>query len=56
MADNLVLIKRNGVTRKMTEKKFNKYFKDKGYRLATAEEVEAHNKVGKAPAKKKADA
>ena len=55
MADNLVMIKRDGVTRKMSEKKFNAYFKDKGYRLATAEEVEAHNKVAK-KAPKKADA
>ena len=31
MADQLITVKRGGTSRKMTQKKFDRYFKDKGY-------------------------
>jgi hypothetical protein len=45
MSDKLVLVRRGGATRKMTERKYNRWFKEKGYEMLTPEEIEAHNKT-----------
>jgi hypothetical protein len=56
MADNLIMVRNGGTTRIISERKYSKWFKAKGYEKVSQEEVDAYNKATAKAKSKKADA
>jgi len=56
MADTYVMIRNGGSVRIVSDRKFSKWFKAKGYEKVPQSEIDAYNKEANKKASKKADA